>query len=195
MSGLLSTNYFASAEIASNTTIRLSTTIANRMIRRDIGGQFWTVRLNTSSLTQAEMSELYAFIVSQNGQYESFTVVPPIHGNSRGTASGTVTITQTYAAGLKTVRANGATGTLLKGDFIKFSNHDKVYMLTSDVNMDASSEDTINIFPGLFTAVTSATTVTYDNVPFKVMLNESNTNFQTQIDGTYKIDFTLREDI
>ena len=195
MSGTLSTNYFASAEIASNTTTRITTTIANRMLRRDIGGQFWTIRLNTANLTQADMSELYSFLVAQNGQYEAFAVVPPIHGNARGTASGTSTVTQTYAAGLKAVKANGASGTLLKGDFISFSNHDKVYMITEDVNMDASSEDTIHIFPNLVTAVTNATTITYDNVAFKVMLTDSSTNFKTQTDGTYKISFQLREDI
>lgn len=196
MSGTLSTNYFTSAEITSNTTTRTSVTIGNRMIRRQIGGQFWTLKLTSIKLDQDEMADLYAFIVKQAGTYESFSFIPPIHGNTRGTSiSGTPTVTQTYAAGLTTIRANGGSGTLKTGDFIKFSNHDKVYMLVQDVNQDASSEDTFTFFPPLASAVDNTTTIAYNNVAFKVMLTSDESTFKTQADGTYEIEFTVREDI
>ena len=196
MSGTLSTNYFTGAEITSNTTTRTSTTIGNKMIRRQVGGQFWTLKLTTTNLDQDEMAELYAFLVKQEGTYESFSFVPPIHGNTRGTSvSGIPLVLNTYAAGLTSIRANGGSGTLKTGDFFKFSNHDKVYMLTADVNQDASSEDTFNFFPHLATAVDNTTTIAYNNVPFKVMLTTDESTFKTQADGSYQLEFTVREDI
>jgi len=166
------------------------------MIRRQIGGQFWTLKLSTTKLDQEEMAALYAFIVKQEGAYESFSFIPPIHGNTRGTSiSGTPAVTQTYAAGLKTIRANGGSGTLKTGDFIKFSNHDKVYMLTADVNQDASSEDTFEFFPPLASAIDNTTTIAYNNVAFKVMLTSDESTFKTQADGSYQLEFTVREDI
>jgi len=196
MSGTLSTNYFTSAEIVSNTTTRTSMTIGNRMIRRQVGGQFWTIKLTSTRLNRDEYAELYAFLVKQDGPYDSFTVVPPIYGSTRGTSvSGTPTVLDDYAAGLTSIRANQGSGTLKTGDFIKFSNHDKVYMLTADVNQDASSEDTFQFFPPLSTAIDNTTTIQYNNVPFTVILTTDTQTIKTNADGTSEIEFTVREDI
>jgi len=195
MSGTLSSNYFSSAEIVSNTKTRTTETLTNQMFRQQIGGQFWTIKLATTALTREEMGALYSFLVKQNGMYDTFTLIPPIIQDSAGTSSGTPTVTQTYNGGVSSVRANGASGTLKAGDYIKFSNHDKVYMLTADVNQDASSEDTFEFFPILTTAVDNTVTIQYVDVPFKVMLMTDNITFKTQIDGTYTLDFEVREDI
>ena len=52
-------------------------------------------------------------------------------------------------------------------DFIKFANHDKVYMVVAD-QADIST-GTLTIEPPLTTAISSSTIV-YDNVPFTVYL-------------------------
>jgi hypothetical protein len=137
----------------------------------------------------------FAFIVQQDGQAEAFTIVPPEISSTRGTASGTITINATYAAGQSVVKGNGASGTLKKGDLIKFSNHDKVYMITADVDMDASSEDTFNIYPPLTTAVSSSTTVTYNSVPIKVYFDKDEQKYITQADGTFQYEIVMTEEI
>jgi hypothetical protein len=195
MSGTLSSNYFESAEIVSNTKTRTTETLTNKMFRQQIGGQYWTIKLSSVALDRDEMGELYSFLVKQNGQYESFALVPPVIQDSGGTATGTPTITQSYSAGVSSVRANGGSGTLKAGDYIKFSNHDKVYMLTADVNQDASSEDTFEFFPILSTAVTNTVTIQYADVPFNVILTTDQLAFKTSADGTYEIEFSVREDI
>ncbi len=196
MSGTLSTNFFESANITSVTTTRISETISNKTQRRAIGGQHWAMSLTSKNLTQAEMGSLYSFLVKQNGQFEDFLFVPPKHGSTRSTnASGTPTVTGDFAAGVVLIKAQGGTGSLVQGDFIKFSNHDKVYMLVEDVNQDASSEDTFEIFPQLTTAINNSTTIQYNDVPFKVYLTNDRTAFKTGTDGTYKIEITAREDI
>jgi hypothetical protein len=195
MSGTLSTNYFEDVEISSNTNTRQSITLSNRIIRRQIGGQFWSMKLSTVPLDRDDYAELYAFLVSQEGSFDSFTFVPPVIGNTRGTAAGTPLVNATYAAGQTLVKGNNGTGTLKKGDFIKFSNHDKVYMLMADVNQDSSSQDFFNIFPGLRTAVDSSTTITYNSVGFKMLLNGDVTTFKTSADNTFQLEFGVREDI
>lgn len=196
MSNILSTNFFESAEIVSITQTRISETMSNKSHKRSIGGQRWALSLSSKNLTQAEMSELYAFLVKQNGPFEHFSVIPPKHGSTRSTnATGTPTVTTDFAAGVTNIRANQGGGSLLTGDFIKFSNHDKVYILTADVNQDLSSEDYFEIFPALTTAIDNTTTIQYNNVPFKVHLESDRTAFKTGTDGTYKIDFQVGEDI
>jgi hypothetical protein len=97
MSGTLSSNYFESAEIVSNTKTRTTETLTNKMFRQQIGGQYWTIKLSSVALDRDEMGELYSFLVKQNGQYESFALVPPVIQDSGGTATGTPTITQSYS--------------------------------------------------------------------------------------------------
>lgn len=138
---------------------------------------------------------VYSFIVKQDGQYGSFTVVPPVVASTRGTASGTITVNATHAAGVLACTTTGGTGTLKKGDLIKFSNHDKVYMLTEDLNLDESTVDTVNFYPNLVTGITNTTTITYTNVPLKVYLDTDQQKYIAQADGTYKYEITVNEEI
>jgi hypothetical protein len=123
-------------------------------------------------------------------------VVPPVVASTRGTASGTITVNATVAAGQLTCNATGiATGTLKKGDLIKFSNHDKVYMLTEDVNLDGSSVDTLNFYPNLVSSISNTTTITYTDVPIKVYLDTDQQKYIAQSDGTYKYEIIVNEEI
>ena len=195
MSGTFPTTYFTTLDFKSNNNTRVTTSISGRTQRAAVAGQYFSLKLASTPLEQVDFKAIYAFIARQKGRLESFTIVPPNISSSSGTASGTSTVTQTYAAGVTSVRANGASGTLKKGDLIKFSNHNKVYMLTADVNMDASSEDTIAFYPPLTVAVNNTTTIIYDNVPVTVFLDSNQQKFTTQADGYYRYEITLREEI
>ena len=92
--------------------------------------------------------------------------MPPEVEDARGTASGTPTGTASAGATSITLGGTG-TGTLKAGDFIKFANHSKVYMVVAD--QSDISTGTLTIEPPLTTAVSSSTIV-YDNVPFTVYL-------------------------
>lgn len=195
MAGNLSTNYFASVDITSVTTTRKSETLSGKVIRRAVGGQYWQMNVQTTALNRAEMAELNAFLNKQNGPFGSFTFVPPIIGSSRGTASGTPQVLETFPPGETSVKVNGATGTLKAGDFFKFSNHDKVYQLTADVDMDASTVDVLQFFPALTTEVTNTTTIQYSSVPWLVYLENDNTTMKISTDGRFLLEFVVREEI
>jgi hypothetical protein len=120
-------------------------------------------------------------------------VVPPGIGSTSGTASGTITVQLSsstdpaydYIKGSKTIGVSGGSGTLKKGDLIRFSDHSKVYQLTADTNLDGSSTDTISIFPGLFQTLTTST-VSYNNVAIKVDQVADAIELSAGLDGYFK---------
>jgi hypothetical protein len=77
------------------------------------------------------------------------------------------------------------------GDTIKFSGHNKVYVVTEDCVQSADpSAFAVAFEPPLVLDVANAETVTYDNVPFKVILTSDLQEYQYNVDGTvnYRID-------
>ncbi len=186
---------FRTLDWQSNTGVRTTRSVSGKTFRVKTGNQSWSFKLTSPALTREQFMADYSFFVQLEGMLNSFTIVPPTIGSTRGTASNTVTVNAGYSAGQSLVKANGGSGTMKKGDLIKFSNHDKVYMLTEDVNMDASSEDSFSIFPALTTAVAGSTTITYNSVPVKVFLDTNQLKFVTQADGLYRYEVVLNEDI
>ena len=145
----------------------LSKSVSGKKLSRQIDGQRWgfTARIITAKRSDV-YGDLMAFIVKQRSGKENFTIIPPEIEDARGTASGTPN--GTASAGATSITIGGsATGTLKAGDFIKFANHDKVYMVVAD-QADIST-GTLTIEPPLVTAV-SSTNIQYDNVPFTVYL-------------------------
>lgn len=186
---------FSSMDFVSNNDTRITTSTSGRTQRIKVAGQYWSFKLQTSALEENDFYDIYNILVQADGQVNPFIIVPPI--TYRGTATGTVTVSDDYAAGVTTCRSTGGSGTLKKGDVFKFSNHDKVYMLTADINLDQmdSSEDVINFYPNLVTPITNTTTITYKEVPFVVYLDNEKTSYSANIDGTYRCQFGCNEEI
>jgi len=200
MSGTFPTAGFNTLEFKSNTQTRTTQTLSGRVQRAQINSQYFSFKLVSPPLTRAEYMPIMAFVMKQGGKFDSFTVVPPLISSTTGTASGTITCaeltTSDYdnSATSSNVPVSGGTGTLKTGDLIKFSNHDKVYMLTDDVNLDGSTIDTLPIFPSLRTATTSSTTVQYNSVPFKVFLTSDQQSFNVGNPELFTYEINVRED-
>ena len=192
--GTFPTAGFNAMELKSNTQTRSTQTLSGRTQRSQINSQYFSFKLVSPPLTRTEYAPIMAFIMKQGGKFGSFTVVPPLLSSTAGTAAGTHTITTNYAAGVSTVVANGGSGTFKTGDLIKFSNHDKVYMLTADTNADTDSTDTFEIYPPLRTAITNSTTIVYDNVPFKVFLTSDTVQTNVGNPELFTYEITVRED-
>ena len=204
MSGTFPTANFTTLDFQSNNNVKMTQSLSGRTQRVKTGGQYWSFKLQSPPMTRADFFAQYSFIVQQDGQAESFTIVPPQISSTRGTATGTITVlddsTYTGASielGSTSVPVSNTsnTGNLKKGDLIKFSNHDKVYMLTEDVDLDGSSVNELNIYPALVSEVTGSTTVTYTNVPFTVYFDSNALSFVTGADGTYRYEITVNEEI
>ena len=195
---------FRTTNFSSQTTSRVTVSVSGKTQRIKTGQQFFTFKLKSPKMTRLQVDADFSFIAAQDGQVESFTIVPPVISSSKGTASGTVTVVNatssapvlSLAAGSKNVGVSGGSGTLKKGDLIKFSNHDKVYMLTEDANLDGSTVDQISFYPPLTTALTGGgQTITYNSVPFKVYLNSDTATFSTSTDGLHQYEISVNEEI
>ena len=198
---------FQTLDFQSNSPTRVTVSVSGKSQRVKVGGQFWSFKLKSPAMTRAQLMADFAFIVQQDGQAESFTIVPPQISSTRGTMTGTMTVSTTVstdpamntAAGSSAVgivEDSTASGTLKKGDLIKFSNHDKVYMITEDFNLqNDSSVQPLKFYPPLTTAVTGSTTVTFNSVPIKVYFDKDQQKYITQADGTFQYEIVMNEEI
>ena len=165
---------FQSLGIKSIQNTILSKSQSGKKLARQIDGQrfAFTARIITAKRSDV-YGELMAFIIKQRSGKENFTIIPPEVEDARGTASGTPHGTASAGATSITLGGTG-TGTLKAGDFIKFANHDKIYMVVAD--QSDISTGSLTIEPPLTTAVSSSN-ITYDNVPFTVHLTNDMQEF------------------
>ena len=191
----ISTAQFQSLGIKSIQATIISKSVSGKKLARQIDGQRWgfTARIITAKRSDV-YGELMAFIIKQRSGKENFTIIPPEVEDARGTASGTPHGTASAGATSITLGGTG-TGTLKAGDFIKFANHDKVYMVVAD--QSDISTGSVTIEPPLTTAVSSSD-ITYDNVPFTVYLTNDIQEFGVvgaDKDGNllYQFEFDVEE--
>ena len=193
----ISTSKFETMGIQSKQNTIISKSQSGKKLSRQIDGQRFgfTAKIITAKRSDV-YGELMAFIIKQRSQKENFTIIPPEVEDARGTAAGTPH--GTASAGDTSITLGGTgTGTLKAGDFIKFSNHDKVYMVVAD--QSDISTGSLTIEPPLTTAVSSSN-ITYDNVPFTVHLTNDMQEFGTvgaDKDGNllYKFEIDVEESL
>ena len=131
---------FPTTPVPSTISIRSITptfTSVTQSLKRQVrqrGGQRWLISASYPPLNRTEFAPVWAFAQLQKGQFNTFTFIPPVYGNTSGTATGTLLVNNSggYAVGTTTIVSDGLTGTLKAGDFLKFAGHDKVYTLTAD---------------------------------------------------------------
>ena len=191
----ISSAKFQSLGIKSMQNTIISKSQSGKKLARQIDGQRFgfTARIITAKRSDV-YGELMAFIIKQRSQKENFTIIPPEVEDARGTASGIPHGTASAGATSITLGGTG-TGTLLAGDFIKFANHDKIYMVVAD--QSDISTGSLTIEPPLTTAVSSSN-ITYDNVPFTVHLTNDMQEFGVvgaDKDGNvlYQFEFDVEE--
>ena len=179
--------------IGSLTPTRVSEAHNLRRVTRANGPQRWVLKFGWRDLKREDWAVLYAFFVAQRGAYGSFTAVISGLENPRGVATGTPISTVTSQTGRSIATAGwtpNITGILKAGDYIKFANHAKVYMVVADCNSDGSGAATLTIEPALQVAIASQL-LTVRNVPFTLALKDP--AFETAITpgmlGSLEVDF------
>lgn len=140
---------------------------------RSKGVQRWMFKFKYQPLSEEDVAPLFAFAVAQRGQYDTFTLYPPKLGTPLGTALGTPLVDGADQVGYS-IDTKGwdasESGVLLARDLIKFSGHNKVYMVTEDANADGAGLATILIQPPLVTSVADEEALVVEDVPFTVSL-------------------------
>lgn len=199
MSGTFPTANFKTMDWQSNNNIVTTETLTNKIFSKDLGGHYWSLTLKSIPLVRSDFDSIWAFLIQQKGSFDTFSIKPPQIHSSKGTFSndGTkIAISSTGAVGATTLGVTPTgSGTLKAGDLIKINNHDKVYVLTADVTLSNSSATTVNIFPALTTAITTAQKLLTEDITLKVRLMNDIQEFKTNRDDVYEYEIDVRESL
>ena len=192
MSGTLPTSpQFSAIGFTSEQKTITSTTDSGKMFSTQIDGQRFSFTASYPTMTRETFSPVLAFIMKQRSQQNTFQVSLPDLKNAKGNVSGTVLVDGAHTAGDTTITVDAMTGTLKAGDFVKFANHSKVYMVVADVTADGSNDATLTIEPPLRSNLANNEAVTYDGVQFTVRLSNDVQQFKTSVidQYTFELDF------
>ena len=169
---------FASVGFASEQKTITSTSDSGKMFTVQVDGQRFKFSASYPPMNRSEFAPVYAFIMKQRSQKETFQISLPDLKNAKGDVSGVVETNGTANAGDTSVTVDGMTGTLKAGDFVKFNGHSKVYMVVSDATASAGSA-TLTIEPPLRENLSDNEVITYDGVEFTVRLTNDVQEFNT----------------
>lgn len=182
---------FRGVDLRSNRNNARSMAQSGRTQVRNLGGQYWSFTVEHPPLNRADYSTVFAFIMQQGNGAESFQIQIPEWSDQTGTMTGTVRVNNAagYPVGSTSIAVDGGTGTIPVGDFIKFANHNKVYMVTSGV----TNSGTLEIQPGLHAAVVDNEQVIYDDVEFTVRLANDVQEYSVGVDSLVSLEVDVVE--
>ena len=120
-----------------------------------MSAQRWEIE---TKLMPINNNQLFVHSVVNNYAKDVNIIMPQVYGNSlvQGRATGMCSTTAARVVGDDTVPIT-VTGKIPSGTFIKFGNHNKIYMTVTDIENNGS----IQIYPTLRANVPSGTTVSH----------------------------------
>jgi len=196
---------FRSVDFEAITATRVTETQSGRALRLATANSKWGVKIVYPNVTADDFRAIQAFATLAQGSLNSFDITLPIISYTRGGyPSQTMYCTAAKAVGSTQIDITTDAGTnitvLKAGDVVKFENHTKVYMVTADCTVDGSSVGTLNISPGLQTAIDDDsaggnTQVIVNAVPFRMFINGDQQAFKYSTNESITYDFRLLEDI
>lgn len=152
------------------------------------GSRIWIVSASWPVMTKDEWAPMFAFAMSQGGQFGSFTwVIPSIPGSgiaARGTWLGSPVVDGASQTG-STLNIKGLTATQTgiakEGDVFKVSGSTKVYMVTADANSDGAGKAALSISGPLITSPADAEALTVASVPFTLAFSDDQQSLSLMI--------------
>ena len=141
----------------------------------------WGIDLTTPKLNYTNVMGLFSFVCSLEGQYGACLFAnpyPPI-----GTGTDLARLRENALQGAQSLALynlpSAKAGILEPGDFIKLSNHSKVYMVTQSLNSNGAGQGTVHITPPLRNACAQNTGISAGaNVNFTMRLKSDAQDIQ-----------------
>jgi hypothetical protein len=140
-----------------------------------------------------------AFLMSLRGRRGTFKMGDQDRKTIQGVATGTILVNgdaQTGNAINLDGFANSTNNVFKAGDYIQINSY--LYMVSADVNSDASGEATVYVEPSLRTgieAINDDTTVVYSNTTTLMRLDSNELNWNTNNVSVYGISFACSESL
>jgi len=194
---------FQAVDFRINSPGKISESFSGKIRRISAGTQYYSFGVQYPNIVARDFGPVAAFIARQYGSYDSFQIVLPEISYPKGNnysfiGTPQVASASALAVGTSSIPCNnfgGASKTevLRAGDFIKFANHNKVYMVVENVNTNSSSEATITINPGLTQTVPIGTLLTTTAVPFTVVMEEFQQEYSVSFGGITTMTLSMRE--
>lgn len=163
-----------------------STTNALTTQRRSLGAHRIRLEYSYAPMSADEIQPFIAFFNAMGGQAKAFKLNVPkelINDSNHITDSSSHTSTGTVTAGQRTAIFDGFTpnlGTAIKGgNFIQFSNSNKIYVVAADGGSDGSGNCRIRVEPALLSGIDSSTTLNTfsDDIPLHAIFSSSDIQF------------------
>lgn len=165
---------------------------------RTSNAQRWGITLDYAPMTRAQFAPIWAFVIAQRGQYDTFQLVlpAPLYApqgiGAVGSPSPSVdnelagSPTEAQLGRAPWTRGWTPNATVLKaGDFLAFGDHSKVYMAREDIVADGSGYAQLAIEPSLVAALTQGAGVTTDSVPFTMALAQDQHEFELRVNPEF----------
>lgn len=191
---------FVSVNFKLNTPTITSETNSGKVRRVGYGHSYYTFDVKYPSITNSQLGEVMGFVATAQGSLFSFEIVLPEISTSKAAdstyANSTATLSSTASFGQKYALLSncGANNDILKaGDFIRFDNHSKVYMVTQDVSSDGAGTANLRFSGSLVTSVPSGTKLWCNGVPFTVILTGPEQSFDMGFGGISSLSLSMRE--
>ena len=161
----------------------------------DRGGHRWKIEAQYAPLSREDFSNLWAFIVAQRGRFSRFDYKVPGHelrGAYNPTTHSNVSVISGEAGRVVTLDGFGSTpiNNLFKaGDFIRFSNFQKSYMVTSDASSTNDGQCVLNLEPAVIYSPLGADYI-YTDATFSCAFESDEFSVSYELNRTYG--FTLK---
>lgn len=176
----------------------VSTAHALNRQSRTRNAQAWSFRLQYPRTAWSDLAPLVAFLQAQRGRYDTFAFALPLM-YANGAGGGTpLAVGATSTGG--SVDTNGwpNTTTVLKaGDFIKWANHSKIYMVTADATTNGSGEVTVEHQPHLVDSVADnealAIHTAASRLEWTVALDEDTLVIERDVGDLFRVDVGMAE--
>lgn len=151
---------------------------------RQLGAHKWTINCSfPPTMNRDQFAPIWAFLMAQQGRFETFTFVSEDLKAPRGAAAGTPVVNGASQTGLSLI-TDGWTNNILQmkaGDIFKIVGDNKVYMVTADGTSDGSGNLTLAISPPLLSSPGDGVALTVSDVPFTMQLEED--RFEYSVSG------------
>lgn len=182
---------------SSNRPTNTSYTLSGKRSTKLFASQYFSFTITMPLMTQAQFQEYHAFLVKQKGSFETFDIDYPLDNQGAGKANTSVLTREAHSVGDSTIAVDGISASqddaLKAGDLIKFSGHNKVYMVTADVNSNGLGQSTISIEPPLQATLADDESVDMNRPTFKVALMQDDILYSTDASGLFTLSFEVRE--
>jgi hypothetical protein len=175
----------APLQITSNEPVYSTDSISLKQLRASQGAQRWELSFNV--LTNDNAADLLLGSIDEIDSPRSMTMPQLKEVSDKNTLvvdTSSIAVAAAGGSSSVTVSRTSNSGLLPKGSFVKFSNHDKVYIVKQGVSLFGIGNASISIYPALTSALTTSHSIVMgDSVDFTYYRSVDDITGITYMDG------------